>query len=454
MLVAPLLFGCSSKETGSDTGVPDALNDQDGGTTIPDADIDADDPDADADVDGGPPEYVDWALFGRVDYRSTNNEIVACDSVIDLTGAAYTGECDGCDYAFAVTAEIQNENGDPDTCAHSTVLSFLSDGVRENLLFAHADEAYVEQDDLEVLVYNSVQVGFSMYYEATETSEAIRIEGPFWWQMYYEGITKNSTFSRDGDQLDWTFQFENTVATWDDFAMLDDCGEELTDQASEAFIGDQSQQDTVPCDGWQMDVWEVEVDDEGAGFEVLVDTIGEETTFDPAFVVNNPDGCVVLYADDGFDCSAPPPHYMCPAGSVEGGPGTYQILVFSYGQCTSTDVAYQIEISDARVADSLTLALDNVDRFENLVFTDQRIEVSGCATLFPEGVPDDVDACIPQQGEDAPEEDGVADTASGGLETDSGSADASEDSGTEPSTDTATDTASSAASSTEDSATW
>ena len=99
------LFGCSSKETGSDTGVPDALNDQDGGTTIPDADIDADDPDADVDVDGGPPEYADWALFGRVDYRSTNNEIVACDSAIDLTGAAYTGDCDGCDYAFAVTAE-------------------------------------------------------------------------------------------------------------------------------------------------------------------------------------------------------------------------------------------------------------------------------------------------------------------------------------------------------------
>ena len=96
--------------------------------------------------------------------------------------------------------KIENENGDPDTCAHSPVLSFVSDGVRENLLFAHADEAYVEQDDLEVLVYNSVQVGFSMYYEATETSDAIRIEGPFWWQMYYEGITKDSTFSRDGDR--------------------------------------------------------------------------------------------------------------------------------------------------------------------------------------------------------------------------------------------------------------
>ena len=111
-----------------DTGVPDALNDQDGETPVAGADEGAGDEDVDADADGSPPGYADWELVGRINYRSTNNEHVACDSTIDLTGTAYTGECEGCDYAFSMTSNVHEERGDPETCAHSPVLSFISDG--------------------------------------------------------------------------------------------------------------------------------------------------------------------------------------------------------------------------------------------------------------------------------------------------------------------------------------
>ena len=421
LLTIQLVYmGCSGAGKNADTGIPNALNDQDAGAPATDADGTDVDEGANADADVGPPEYADWALVGRVEYTSTDNEITACDSTIRLDGTAFVGECEGCDYAFLIEPTIEDDRGNPDTCDLNPLLSFVSDGVREDLILAHADEMYIEQDEVDVLITNSVQVGFSMYYEATETSEAVRIDGPIWWQMYHDEIEKDSTFSREGNALNWTFAFENTVATWDDFAMLDDCGEELTDEATEGFIGGTTQTNTVPCDGWQADVWEVILTDGDEGFQVLVDTQNPDTTFDPAILVNDPDGCVSLYADDGFDCTHPPPHYKCPAGVVNGEPGTYQIMVFSYGQCTTGDVDYQISVSGGSVGDSLVLAMDNVDRFENLEFTNKRIEISGCATLFPEGAPSNEEACEPAA-VTLPEGDSGEDVGdSGETETDTG----------------------------------
>ena len=138
---------------------------------------------------------------------------------------------------------------------------------------------------------------------------------------------------------------------------------------------------------------------------------------------------------------------MCPAGTVEGDPGIHQIMVFSYGQCTAVDVEYQIEISDARVGSTLTLTMDNVDRFENLAFTDQRIELAGCAALLTEGSSDDVEVCLPDQddessGEGDPHDS--SDTATDAEDTaegDSGAPEPAEHSGSDGAPDTATESA-------------
>lgn len=411
-----ILSACGGVDEENDTGLPDALNDEDAGTPIADSDDGDSDSDEGSDADEGAPPYADWNMVGQVNYVSTSNDVIDCDAQIALAGSSFVGTCEGCDYAFLVDAAVTDDHGSTEECAFNPLLSFIGNGVRENLVLAHSPEAYIEQDDVDVLVQDLVQVGFSLYYEATDTSEAIELTGPFWWQMYYEDIAKESTFSRDGDEINWSFRFENTVATWDGFAMLDDCGMDLADEATESIVAEVSREETIPCDGWQADVWEVVLGPEDDQFEVQIDTLADDTTFDPAMLVNDPEGCVSLYADDGFDCSHPPPTYQCPAGTVDGGPGIYQIIVFSYGQCTAEDVEYRIEVSGSDAASTLHLVMDNVDRFENLQFTTKVIDVAGCATLYPDGTPIDTDTCQPLIGSDGEDMDGE-DTATSSSDT-------------------------------------
>jgi hypothetical protein len=422
-----IVAGCSKVDEENDTGLPDALNDADADGSVADlGDIDSDG-DGDIDSDQGAPPYAEWEMTGRIDYASTSNGLADCDALIGLSGTGFVGECEGCDYAFLVDADVEEDRGSTTDCAYNPLLSFIENGVRENLILAHASEGYLEQDDVDVLVQDLVQVGFSLYYEATETSESIGLEGPFWWQMYYGDISKESTFSRDGNELNWAFRFEDTVATWDGFAMLDDCGEDLVDNATEAIVSDVSQDESIPCDGWQADVWEIVLGPDDDSFEVQIDTLEEDTTFDPAMLINDPEGCVTLYADDGFDCTVPPPAYQCPAGTIEGEPGIYQIIVFSYGQCSGGDVDYRIEISGTEAANTLTLAMNDVDRFENLQFTTKVIDIAGCASIYPEGIPSEGTVCETFRPTDGMDSDG---DDTGISDEDTGMDDDEEDTGT------------------------
>ena len=75
-------------------------------------------------------------------------------------------------------------------------------------------------------------------------------------------------------------------------------------------------------------------------------TVADATAFDPHMWVNGPDSCALVYTDDNYDCSFPPPTYQCPSAEVEGltAGETYQVVVASYGDCSAEDVEYELRV--------------------------------------------------------------------------------------------------------------
>jgi formylglycine-generating enzyme required for sulfatase activity len=381
-----LIFATACDTSSSkDTGIPDAFADADD-TGETDADTDAD---GDADADGGIP-YLGWEIDGRIDYLSTMNAAPDCDALIGFTGTSFVGECDGCDFAFRIDAEVLESGEESEECEYIPLLSLIGNGLYDDIILAHADTAYVSGSYYDYKIYDALQVGFSYYYGT--------YPGPYWFNAYYEGTTNDGSFSRDGNDIAWSFHTENTAASYTGTAYFDDCEEEITDDAVSALGGDIALAGTVPCDGWQADVWEITAPD-AADFGITIDTVSDETTFDPAMFINSPVNedevaCVHSYADDGFDCSYPPPAYECPAAEVTGDGGVYQVVVFSLGSCSAEEVEYTITATGAG-SETLTLSLDDVDRFTDLEFDLSITDISACATIFEDGIPEDVESCVP-----------------------------------------------------------
>ena len=191
--------GCGKDgDDADDTGISDPFTDADG-----DGDADADaDADTDADADGDSDSdidipYLGWEIEGRIDYASTVNDAPLCDSLLAFTGTSYIGECEGCEFAFRVSSEvIDSGEGSPD-CTLSPILSLVGNGMYDDLILAHADQTYISGDSYDYTVYNALQVGFSYYYGT--------YPGPYWFNVYHEGIERESTFEQNGNDITWTF---------------------------------------------------------------------------------------------------------------------------------------------------------------------------------------------------------------------------------------------------------
>ena len=126
-----------------------------------------------------------------------------------------------------------------------------------------------------------------------------------------------------------------------------------------------------------------------------MDTISEETAFDPAIVVNGADGCVAIFADDGFACTYPPPMYECPATTLPNTEGVHQILVLNFGSCADEESgSYRIDVAGDG-AETLTLVADDADRFLNFMSTPYSNALSACGEIYREGIPDDSVRCEP-----------------------------------------------------------
>ncbi len=134
---------------------------------------------------------------------------------------------------------------------------------------------------------------------------------------------------------------------------------------SGADVGSTDGLDDLGCDETNpVDVWTIEL----AGSEAItarVDTIAADTAFDPAIVIvdgvdlNNDQ---LDTNDEAFDCTWLPTEFQCPEVSLMMGPGTFAVVVLSYGSCTGTIAEYQLDVrSGPSTVVPVTMVADDID---------------------------------------------------------------------------------------------
>jgi hypothetical protein len=341
LLLLPLL-GCPPQEkTDSDTASAES-----------DTDTDADsDTDTDSDTDA---DRTDYNFTGSVTVQSTAAGATVCDAAADLTGTPYTGDCEGCDFAIDMSATVTTDNSTAD-CTYYPTASFIEGGGYSDLIMAHADEYYVYYAGYQNDVF------FSGYSYASYT-------GPYFYGVIaYDGGYYGS-FTRTGDDIAWSFTGSGT-STY--LYAYDGCGDYAEYSYSAGpFTGDGGSS-TLACDGSTTDVWEFTSD--GSAVSISVDTNSADTAFDPRMWVNGPDSCTTDYADDNFDCTYPPPSYMCPSIETAGTAGVYQVVVTSYGSCAGSEAGYTLAVEGGT---NVTLVVDDAVSGYDYTF-----DVEGSGTL-------------------------------------------------------------------------
>ena len=97
-----------------------------------------------------------------------------------------------------------------------------------------------------------------------------------------------------------------------------------------------------------------------------MDTIAADTAFDPAITVLGGLGLDSEHLadnDEAFDCAFAPTEFRCPEVQLTMGPGSYAIVVLSYGNCTGTIGEYQLQVhsgASTPVPVPVTLIQDDV----------------------------------------------------------------------------------------------
>lgn len=340
-----LLTGCPGEETGDSKEPEDTDTGETGETDSTETDTE--------------PTTTGAEVFtGSSAVRVTSGEEVLCDVEASLVGTRYVGICDDCEFEIAMEATVTS--GDPDACASVyPVYSFIEEGSFSNLVLGYAPYYYLYGNyyvtNYWVTEFHYQGYGYYGYYNGDYAQ---------WVSMNFYGTDYGATFTRSGDELSWAL--ESSSLTYPYYYY---CGNSATNPPEAAAVT--AGTGSIACDGTNADVWTFVVD--AADVMVSVDTVSADTTFDPRMWVQDASGCTVGYSDDAFACSFPPPTYECPSllfpDAVVG--DSYQVVVTSYGDCSTPTVDYALKINNGSAA---TLVGDDVDAAT-------LISVSGSGTL-------------------------------------------------------------------------
>lgn len=334
-----LLAACSGKDDEGDSAVDDTGADSGGETG-----------------DTGPEPVVYTSLAAQSNYFMSSAGQVICDNDLSLTSRPYTGSCDDCAFAFYIDAEVTAERGTPD-CAMFPMLSFVPgdwNGVEFTDLFMVLHSAYDAGGGY--VFYNWLTAGYSAVYGGYD------YPGPYYYPIGYGGgFLGRTTFRDDVLTLDWYYYAPPYNAY--NYVYFDDCGEKLEPSTEVSAADGVSASSRLTCDGLTGDVWEFTVA-EGASLEVSVDTLGADTTFDPMLIINGPDGCTEVIAQDNFLCTYPPPTYLCPSWSEpRAAGGTWTAVVLNMGSCAGSEAEYAITVGGT---DDVRLVTDDFDAWTAL----------------------------------------------------------------------------------------
>ena len=326
-------------------GCPSAKDDSDGTA------------DTDTDTDPGTDTDADSPFSGSLTVTSTRNGEPLCDADVTLTGTPYTGDCEGCDFAFVMEGSVARDEGS-EACDLDPRLTFVPSGGFYDLLLAHADAytyTYEGYDGDYTYDYTDVlSAGYSYRFGDYD------YPGPYWVRISYDGSDRG-TFSRTGDDIAWAFGYSRSYD--DDVAnYYSDCASVDRSSATAASAGEAGTGE-VDCDADLVDVWSVDVDATGS-LTASVDMVATESAFDPILWVNDADACTVASADDNFTCAFSG-NGICPAVELTSlAEGTYSLVVQALDSdtCDGTVAAYQLT-ANGGAATNLTQTHDDADEY-------------------------------------------------------------------------------------------
>jgi hypothetical protein len=176
------------------------------------------------------------------------------------------------------------------------------------------------------------------------------------------GCADQRTGSGDDDDDSSSTDDDDTSSDDDDDTSSDD--DDDTASAG-ADVGSTDGLDDLGCGPTNpADVWTIEL----AGTEAItarVDTIAADTAFDPAIVIvdgTDLSNDQLATNDEAFTCTWLPTEFQCPEVSLMMGPGTFAVVVLSYGSCTGTIAEYQLDVrSGPSTVVPVTMVADDIN---------------------------------------------------------------------------------------------
>jgi hypothetical protein len=274
--------------------------------------------------DGSGGEGTPWsAIEGTLEVDYTVGGFSVCDGTVSFTGVPYTGECEGCEFAFEIEAVLERDDGTI-ACPWDPILTLYAPGS-----FWHAPTVVGLQDQAPDTLLLGVTVG------EHETAFATLYDGDY------------GTVSYDGDQLGWTLDLSlgwsgklyggmryplGTPCTYDYFAPYDDRG---------PYGAGNTTYGALVCEyGW-TDVFEFE-GTEGGVAHITADTTSDDPAVAMVLWVYGPESCVEQMAFGNYECSKGP--VPCPAMSIDTQPGRY-IAVLSVLACDGDGLgSYRLDL--------------------------------------------------------------------------------------------------------------
>jgi hypothetical protein len=341
---------CSKAETDETDADTDTDTDSDTDTdTDTDADSDTDtdtDTDTDSDTDADLPASFDGSATYLYEYDGSK----VCDLDIALAGTRFEGGCYDCDFAFAIDATVTEDRSEGD-CNPYVGLTFIGDDagvIIDPVLIHYPVYAGYYADYNEVLMsgwgYDLTSYGYGVYDSPYST-----------FTISYEG-SENGTFSRTGDDIEWTFRLDGVDSK---SSFTEECPADYSDYnpltgdydadpaASDGMAAGMKRSGDVPCDGSLYDSYTFT--GSGSLVDIVVNTVDEASAVDLAMYVNGKataaddstcDG-TIHFADDSYDCEYEPASgYKCPALSFTAEAGE-EYTVFVVGtNATDSSGAY------------------------------------------------------------------------------------------------------------------
>lgn len=285
------------------------------------------------------------ALSGTMTYVSTFEGAEWCDATIGLEAAPYEGDCEGCDFALDVQAEIVADDSVP-SCALYPPYALLEQhyGWWNFFDFVLAYGPYYEEGDALMSGY-----GVSYYYYG----EWYIGESPYYWRALAFGGDPGLRWDERG--LSWSVDID--WYTYPLYTFASYCYAYTWSEATAAYGGDWEASGTLPCDGSGFDIWSLDAS-AGDTVAVSVDTVASETAFGPTLFLSDASGCMLAYAEDNFDCTHGA--YDCPALSVPvDGAGPWRVGVYVGESCGRGEGAYRLQV-DAPADPALEQIVDDM----------------------------------------------------------------------------------------------